>query len=207
VQVRPLRVAGSGRVSVSAQPWRPRASLLSRRCVEKGLVEALIAPLCAFAAGRWESSRDGRARNWLSRRAAMCVGWRRRARSWQRHSGAGAAGRAEAVVARPGPAGLDVSDCDSAPALLGARLRASTITSCVGTGRTEGRCDLDHPVVAWPGVAVISSLPAPALLPFVLNGSGPSFAKARERSGELAPAVGDGRLPLRLWKELRRGHD
>ena len=26
------------------------------------------------------------------------------------------------------------------------------------------RCDLDHPVVAWPGVAVISSLPAHALL-------------------------------------------
>jgi hypothetical protein len=33
------------------------------------------------------------------------------------------------------------------------------------------RCDLDHPVVAWPGVAVISSLPAPALLPFVRTGS------------------------------------
>ncbi len=30
------------------------------------------------------------------------------------------------------------------------------------------RCDLDHTVVAWPGVAVISSLPAHALLPIVL---------------------------------------
>jgi hypothetical protein len=29
------------------------------------------------------------------------------------------------------------------------------------------RCDLDHTVVAWPGVAVISSLPAHALLPIV----------------------------------------
>ena len=29
------------------------------------------------------------------------------------------------------------------------------------------RCDLDHTIVAWPGVAVISSLPAHALLPIV----------------------------------------
>ena len=37
----------------------------------------------------------------------------------------------------------------------------------MGTGRTEGRCDLDHAAVAWPRVAVISSLPAHALLPIV----------------------------------------
>lgn len=33
------------------------------------------------------------------------------------------------------------------------------------------RCDLGHAVVAWPGVAVISSLPAHALLPIVRTGS------------------------------------
>jgi hypothetical protein len=33
------------------------------------------------------------------------------------------------------------------------------------------RCDLDHTVVASPGVAVISSLPAHALLPIVRRGS------------------------------------
>ena len=87
--------------------------------------------------------------------------------SWQRHSEARAAARAEAVVARSVPARLDIGDCDSAPGLLGGRFRASTITCCMGTGRTEGRCDLDHTVVAWPGVALISSLPAHALLPIV----------------------------------------
>ena len=73
---------------------------------------------------------------------------------WQRHSEAGAAARAKAVVARSGRARLDVGDCDSTPGLLGGRFRASTITSCVGTGRFEGPLDLRHPVVAWPGVAV-----------------------------------------------------
>ena len=33
------------------------------------------------------------------------------------------------------------------------------------------RCDLGHPVVAWPGEAVISSLPAHALLPIVHSSS------------------------------------
>ena len=90
---------------------------------------------------------------------------------WQRHSEARAAARAEAVAARSVPARLDVGDCDSAPGLLGGRFRASTITCCMGTGRTEGRCDLDHAAVAWPRVAVISSLPAHALLPIVRSGS------------------------------------
>ena len=89
---------------------------------------------------------------------------------WQRHSEARAAARAEAVVARSVPARLDVGDCDSAPGLLGGRFRASTITCCTGTGRTEGRCDLNHAAVAWPRVAVISSLPAHALLPIVRSG-------------------------------------
>ena len=118
-----------------------------------------------------ESSCRCRAHDRFSRIGVVSVGRRRRARSWQRHSEAGAAARAEAVVARPVPARLDVGDCDSAPGLLGGRFRASTITCRMGTGRAEGRCDLDHAAVAWPRVAVISSLPAHALLPIVLSGS------------------------------------
>ena len=56
---------------------------------------------------------------------------------------------------------------------LAADCQQSTITSCVGMERTEGRRDLDHRAVAWPGVAVISSLPAHALLPFVRSTSLP----------------------------------
>ena len=37
--------------------------------------------------------------------------------------------------------------------------------------RIEGRCDLDHRAVAWPGGAVISSLPVHALLQLVQGGS------------------------------------
>ena len=88
------------------------------------------------------------------------------------------------VVARSVPARLDVGDRDGAPGLLGGRFRASTITCCMGTGRAEGRCDLDHAAVAWPGVAVISSLPAHALLPIVRWGSD------RRRSFRRHPHVG-----------------
>ena len=64
------------------------------------------------------------------------------------------------------PAGgwrLLLGDCDSAASLLDRRFRAGTITSCVGTDGTDGRRDLDHPAIAWPGGAVIASLPAHAL--------------------------------------------
>jgi len=37
------------------------------------------------------------------------------------------------------------------------------------------RCDVDHPSVAWPGVAVISSLPSHALLSIVLLDSAGGF--------------------------------
>jgi hypothetical protein len=47
--------------------------------------------------------------------------------SWQRHSEAGAAARAEAAVARPGRARLDVCDSPSAPGLLDRPFRATTI--------------------------------------------------------------------------------
>ena len=66
------------------------------------------------------------------------------------------------------PAGgwrLLLGDCDSAASLLDRRFRAGTITSCVGTDGTDGRRDLDHPAIAWPGGAVIASLPAHALPP------------------------------------------
>src|SRR5437764_4698328 len=45
---------------------------------------------------------------------------------------------------------------------------------------------------------------SPRPLVVVLNGSGPSFADARRTRDELAPAVGDGRLPLCLSNEQRR---
>ena len=41
----------------------------------------------------------------------------------------------------------------STASLLDRRFRASTITSCVGMDRTEGRRDLEHWAVAWPGGA------------------------------------------------------
>src|SRR5947208_16943233 len=51
------------------------------------------------------------------------------------------------------------------PAFAGAPIRASTITSCVHTHRVEGRCDLSHRAVAWPGEAGVSSLTGHGLLP------------------------------------------
>ena len=82
---------------------------------------------------------------------------------------------------RPARARLDLGDCDSAPGLLGGRFRASTITCCMGTGHTERRCDLDHAAVAWPRGAVISSLPAHALLPIVRGDNANSGAlRARD---------------------------
>jgi hypothetical protein len=71
---------------------------------------------------------------------------------------------------RPGRARLDVGDCDRAPGLLGGRFRASTITYCVGTGRTERPPRPRSPGCRLAGVAVISSLPAHTLLPIVRSG-------------------------------------
>ena len=51
----------------------------------------------------------------------------RRLSAWQRHSEAGAAARAEAAVARPGRARLDVGDSPSAPGLPDRPFRATTI--------------------------------------------------------------------------------
>ena len=94
-----------------------------------------------------------------------------------RHSEAGADARAEAVVARPGRARLDVGDCDSAPGLLGGRFRASTITRCVAKGPTGGP-------------------PRP-------RSRGCRLAR---RSGHLVPA-GTRAAPYRPRQQRRRGHD
>jgi hypothetical protein len=48
------------------------------------------------------------------------------------------------------------------------------------------RRDLDHPSVAWPGVAVISSLPSHALLPIVQTGSDEPRPFRRHRDVRIA---------------------
>ena len=97
-------------------------------------------------------------------------------------------------------------DCDSATGLLGGRFRASTITYAWSRAVPRDRCDLDHTVVAWPGVAVISSLPAHALLlssgasapPRVANPSaswecgGLSASGLHETAGPTKQAEGEG---------------
>ena len=68
----------------------------------------------------------------------------------QRHSEAGAAARAEAAVARPGCARLDVGDSTSAPGLLDRPFRATTIRilrrhgTYPGGGDLAGRLSLGH---------------------------------------------------------------
>ena len=64
------------------------------------------------------------------------------------------------------------------------------------------RCDLGHPVVAWRGGAVISSLPAHALLPIVLSGSDDSLRRASATPGRAAFAAGPP-TPATLCRLLR----
>ena len=129
--------------------------------------------------------------------------------SWQRHSEAGAAVESRSEIVRAqAPHALDVADCDSAPSWLGGRLRASTITSCVGMDRIEGGSDFDHRAVAWACLAVISSLPARSLLPIVRCTSAdlgrPGLrnppAKRQSRRGLLRHAKG----LARCWPRRRR---
>jgi hypothetical protein len=84
------------------------------------------------ASGRLSAAADCAERTTRRSPAGMATRSTRLSQPWQRHSGSGAAARAEAIVARPGRARLDVGDCNSAPSLLGSRLPASTITSCAG---------------------------------------------------------------------------
>ena len=107
---------------------------------------------------------------------------------------------------KPALLGVDVwrfllGDCDSGPSLLGGRLPASTITSCVGMERTEGSRDVDHRAVAWPGGAVISLLPAHALLPLVpssdllTDDDGCCSRQAKQAPHASAPRKGGARSP------------
>jgi hypothetical protein len=97
---------------------------------------------------------------------------------WQRHSEPGAAARSEAVVARPGPTRLDVDDRDTSRRLRARTSQQARSRSCVGTHRIVGRRDPDHRAVAWPGGAVISSLPTPPTVP--------SRPKGQPSSGSVA---------------------
>jgi hypothetical protein len=117
---------------------------------------------------------------------------------WQRHSEAQAAARAEAVVARPRPARLDVPIATARQVCRAADSQQSqSRVAWHGPYRADS-CDLDHTVVAWPGVAVISSLPAHALLPIVhlssavLDAAGAARPVEQERSSRTtaADAVG-----------------
>ena len=112
-------------------------------------------------------------------RVTRCMG------PWQRHSEAGPAARAEAVVARSVPARLDVGLATARQVCWAADSEQAQSRVACARAVPRDRCDLDHTVVAWPGVAVISSLPAHALLPIVRRRSavqqvaGPSTAAAR----------------------------
>jgi len=116
------RNAGEGEwtpVARCARSERPTQRLCAAP-TRRGLPTSAIRWFRASAASRRDDESERRRRR----------GWRSDA--WQRHSEAGAAGRAEAVVPRPARARLDVVDRDSAR-FAGRRFRASTITSCVGT--------------------------------------------------------------------------
>jgi hypothetical protein len=175
VAARFARRSGRGRVA----PWRCRSSSVGEARRRK--------PAVACPAGAGCAKRT-------TRRSPAVTSTQptRLPQPWQRYSEVGAAVRAEAVVPRPSPARLGLADCDSAPSLLGGRLRASTITSCVGMDRIEGGRDLDHRAVAWPGLAVISSLPAPSLLPIVQTSDAVRAGRGAGVRGDAAVSVVDG---------------
>ena len=100
-------------------------------------------------------------------------------------------------------------ECEAPPRLQGPTIRASTITSCARTDRVEGRCDLGHRAVAWPGEAVISSLTAHGLLQIVRSSTlverhsrGRSSENARPRSRAARAAPPD-RLAKRAYRRRR----
>ena len=68
-------------------------------------------------------------------------------------------------------------------------------------GRGQGKPGL-YPILREPGGAMPPGDPTPSLTEAALR-----LPTAGERCAELAPPVGDGRLPLRLSNEQRRGHD
>ena len=74
-------------------------------------------------------------------------------------------------MARSVPARLDVGDCTARQVCWAADSEQAQSRVAWAPAVPSDRCDLDYTVVAWPGVAVISSLPAHALLPIVLCAS------------------------------------
>ena len=104
---------------------------------------------------RPESRRRERADDRVHAEALVPSGVGRLVLTWQRHSETRAAARAEAAVARPGRAGLDVGDSPAHRVCRTADSEQPRSESCVGTECIQGRCDLDHPAVAWSGGAVI----------------------------------------------------
>ena len=94
---------------------------------------------------------------------------------------------------------LPLGDRDSAASLLDRRFRASTIPSCVGTDGIDGRRDLDHRAVAWPGGVVISSLPAHALPQLVLSGTDVEVGSRFRNHCASSTRVGGRPAPPALW--------
>jgi hypothetical protein len=111
---------------------------------------------------------------WLSRRPVVSAGDRWRSPLSEPSS---AEVRAHARQRRCFPPGsstpvarvsLFVSgECEAPPRLQDRRSEQARSNPCVRTDRVEGRCDLGHRAVAWPGEAVISSLSANGLLQIV----------------------------------------
>jgi hypothetical protein len=114
--------------------------------------------------------------------------------------------------AAPRPRALDVGDCDSAPGLLGGRFRASTITCCVGTGRTEGPLRPRSPGCRLARRSGHLVLAGPRAAPY--RSSGKRFERAiggcsiwESNSGEPLAGrgeSGDRQAPSRLHRRRRR---
>ena len=98
----------------------------------------------------------------------------------------------EAVVPRRGRARLDVCSAAGPRVCSPANSQRSRSGSCVGTERIQSCCDLDHPAVAWPGGAIVSWLPAHALLQIVqrdnadTDGLHARNARQSSRAGSIA---------------------
>jgi hypothetical protein len=91
----------------------------------------------------------------------------RRVLSWRCDSNARAAARTKAVVSRWTAHAWMWAIATARQVCWAADYEQAQSRVAWARAVPRDRCDLDHQVVAWPGVAVISSLPAHALLPIV----------------------------------------
>ena len=118
-------------------------------------------------------------------------------------------------MARSVPARLDVGDCIARQVCWAADSEQAQSRVAWAPAVPRDRCDLDYTVVALPGVAVISSLPADALLPIVRTssevgvdegGCSPTRARARCacRSSRIRPAASAPATPAIAATEGRR---